>query len=259
MIQPHHRFPARFEDPVNTILRCLNKLYSLWLQATYPFAFSGRKLSIHFPCELSRRIAHQIKLGNSVLIRKDTWLNIVPGLDSELKIIIDDNCVIGRRSSISAKNSIHIERDVILSSSVLIHDHAHAYEDINLPIRDQGVTRGGKIRIEQGCWIGSGSSIMCNGGELVVGRNSVIGAEAVITKSVPPYSVVVGNPGRVVKHFDLATEAWVAGPVRTTGIGLSEPIQGRACLSGQTQCAILRQESEVHSAAYLNNQEATNG
>jgi acetyltransferase-like isoleucine patch superfamily enzyme len=259
MKQPHHRSPARFEDPVNTILRGVNKLYSLWLQATYPFAFSGRKLSIHFPCELSRTMAHQIKLGNSVLIRKDTWLNIVPGLDSELKIIIDDNSVIGRRNSISAKNSIHIEHDVILSSSVLIHDHAHAYEDITLPIRAQGVTPGGRIRIEQGCWIGNGASIMCNSGVLVIGRNSVIGAEAVITKSVPPYSVVVGNPGRLVKHFDLAKRVWVEGSARLTGAESPRQVPTKMGPATTSQSAIIRQDPEVHSAAHRNTQEATNG
>ncbi|HEY5213721.1 MAG TPA: acyltransferase [Acidobacteriaceae bacterium] len=259
MMQPGRGSPARFEDPINTILRCVNKLYSMWLQATYPFAGSGRKLSIHYPCEMSRRVAHQIKLGNFVLIWKDTWLNIVPGPDNELKIIIDDNCVIGRRNSISAKNSIHIERDVILSSSVLIHDHAHAYEDINLPIRAQGVTPGGKIRIEQGCWIGNGSSIMCNGGELVIGRNSVIGADAVITKSVPPYSVVVGNPGRVVKHFDLNTQVWVEAPVRSMGAELPRHVPGKTDLVDPPHCAILRQEPEAHSRWSVDTKEATNG
>jgi acetyltransferase-like isoleucine patch superfamily enzyme len=259
MMQSRYRSPARFEDPVNTIIRCINKLYSMWLQATYPFSSCGRKLSIHVPCELSRRIAHQIKLGNSVLIRKGTWFNIVPGLDRDLKIIIDDNCVIGRRNSISAKNSIHIERNVLLSSSVLIHDHAHSYEDITLPIRAQGVTPGGRIRIEEGCWIGNGSSIMCNGGELVIGRNSVIGAESVITKSIPPYSVVVGNPSRVVKHFDVATQVWVDGPVRSMGTGLPKQVCAKTCLTRSPQCATDRQEAEGQSAIYLNTQEVTNG
>jgi acetyltransferase-like isoleucine patch superfamily enzyme len=258
-MQTCQRPPARFEDPLNTILRCVNKLYSMWMQATYPFASSGRKLSIHVPCELSRRIAHQIKLGDSVLIRAGTWFNIVPGPDLGLKIIIDENCVIGRRNSISAKNSIRIERNVILSSSVLIHDHAHAYEDITLPIRAQGVTPGGRIRIEEGCWIGNGSSIICNEGELVIGRNSVIGAEAVITKSIPPYSVVVGNPSRVVKHFDLANQVWVDGPARSTGTELPRKACGKTCLGGSPQCAVHRPETEGHVAVYLNTQEPTNG
>jgi acetyltransferase-like isoleucine patch superfamily enzyme len=219
MMQSQDRSQTQFEGPLSIIIRGINKLYTIWLQATFPFKASGRKLSIHYPCELNRRVAHQIKLGNSVLIRKDAWLNIVPGGASELKIIIDDDSVIGARTMLSAKNSIHIERDVILSSSVLIQDHAHAYEDISLPIRLQGVTPGGRIRIEQGCWVGHGAVVVCSQGQLVIGRNCVIGANSVVTKSVLPYSVVVGNPGRVAKQYDSIKQAWTAGPVQLAEVG----------------------------------------
>ncbi len=136
-----------------------------------------------------------------MILGKDAWLHIVSDEVNEVKIIIDDNCVIAPRGQISAKNLIHIERDVIIGSSVLIQDHSHAYDDISLPIRAQGVTPGGRIRIEQGCWIGQGAAIICNEGELVIGRNSVVGANTVVGRSVPPFSVIVGNPGRLVKQF----------------------------------------------------------
>jgi acetyltransferase-like isoleucine patch superfamily enzyme len=156
-------------------------------------------------------MAPAIKLGNSVMIRKDAWLNTfdLSGADDELKIVIEDNCLIGARDVISAKNCIHIERDVILGTSVLIQDHNHAYEDITLPIKEQGLTNGGTIRIEQGCWIGQGAAIVCNDGELVVGRNSVVAANALVTRSFPPYSVIVGNPARLTRQFDPGKGTWV--------------------------------------------------
>ncbi|MGA8439331.1 MAG: acyltransferase [Candidatus Sulfotelmatobacter sp.] len=150
-------------------------------------------------------------LGNSLIIRKDAWLNILPEATGELNLVIDDNCVISARTVISAKNFIHIEHDVIMATSVLIMDHNHAYEDITLPIRAQGTTQGGRIRIEQGCWIGQGAAIVCNEGELVIGRNSVIGANALVTKSFAPYSVIVGNPCRLARQFDSAKGAWIGG------------------------------------------------
>ena len=95
-------------------------------------------------------------------------------------------------------------------------DHGHAHEDITLPIKHQGITAGGRIRIEQGCWIGRGAAIVCSQGELVLGRNSVVAVNAVVTRSFPPYSVIVGNPARAVKQFDPAKRAWVMGSCRPT-------------------------------------------
>jgi acetyltransferase-like isoleucine patch superfamily enzyme len=112
---------------------------------------------------------------------------------------------------ISAKNLIHIGRDVVFGPSVLIMDHNHAFEDITIPIAVQGITEGGTIRIEEGCWIGIGAAIVCSQGELVIGRNSVIGANSVITRSVAPCSVVTGNPGRTVKQFDPSRGEWMLG------------------------------------------------
>jgi acetyltransferase-like isoleucine patch superfamily enzyme len=206
---------ASFDDPLNFVPKAMTKLFSLWVSATYPFWSKGSNLSIHYTTLLNRRMAPAMKLGNSVMIRKDAWLNTFDiELDSEPKIIIDDNCLIGARDVISARNSIHIERDVIIGTSVLIQDHNHAYEDIRRPIREQGLTFGGKIRIEQGCWIGHGVAIVCNQDELVIGRNSVIAANALVTKSIPPYSVVVGNPARLVRQFDPEKGVWVGGTGR---------------------------------------------
>src|ERR1700722_9819588 len=106
-----HKHKARFEDPLTFLFRARTKLYSLWLSAIYPFASKGRNLSIHYPCRISRRVANEIWLGNSVIIWNDVWLNIHGDSENELRIVIDDNCTLGARSMISAKNSVHIERN----------------------------------------------------------------------------------------------------------------------------------------------------
>jgi hypothetical protein len=51
------------EDPLSWISRVVNKLRSLWLASTYPFASVGKRLSVHYSCELSRSIANFIKIG----------------------------------------------------------------------------------------------------------------------------------------------------------------------------------------------------
>ena len=197
----HTKPRAHFEDPLGLFPWGLSKLYTLWLRATYPFASMGRGLSVHYTFQVNRSMARRIKLGNSVIMGKDVWLNVVSDTD-EVTIVIDDNCCIAARSWISAKNHIHLERDVNLGPSALIVDHNHSYENTELPIRKQGATPGGRIRIERGCSIGQGAAIVCSRGELVLGQNCVVAPNAVVVRSAPPYSVIAGNPGRVIERLD---------------------------------------------------------
>jgi len=204
---------ARFEDPLNVFSRAVSKLYSLWVSTTYPFASKGSNLVIHHTTVLSRRVAPGIKLGNSIIIRNNVWVNTfdLSDADDEVKIVIDDHCVINAQCVISAKNNIRLESHVMVSACALIMDHNHAYEDTGLPIQAQGLTPGGTIRIEQGCWIGHGAAIVCSQGELILGRNSVVAANALVTRSFPPNSVIVGNPARLARHFDPTKGTWVGG------------------------------------------------
>jgi acetyltransferase-like isoleucine patch superfamily enzyme len=199
-----HQTAPSFEDHQGFSARILTKLNSLWVTATYPFAGHGRRLSLHYASEISRRLAPQIRLGNSVVIGKHTWFHTwsTPRTDGkdEVKIVIEDNCRIAAQCTITAGNFIHLERDVVLAPNVLIMDHAHAYEDVSVPIRDQGTTPGGRIRIGEGCRIGQGAAILCsNKGELVLGQNCLVTPYAVVSRSFPPDSVLSGNPARLVQ------------------------------------------------------------
>jgi hypothetical protein len=112
--------------------------------------------------------------------------------------VIDDNCLIGPRCQITGKNLLHPERGVLVSSSVLIMDHSHAYDDLTRLTQEQVITEGGRIRIGPGSWIGHGAAILCTLGELVLGRHSIVAANALVTSSCPPYSVIIGNPAKVI-------------------------------------------------------------
>jgi acetyltransferase-like isoleucine patch superfamily enzyme len=212
---PNHLVP--FEDPLRLLPRSLTKLYSIWVSLTYPFACKGHNLSIHYTCDLLRSKAHRIKLGNSVQIRKDSIINVAlpPEQNGEPIIVIDDNTSISLRCMLSAKNCIHIERDVMIAQSVLIIDHAYAHEDGTPRTYERGVTEGGRIRIGQGSWIGQGAAIVSTRGELVLGRNCVVAANAVVTRSFPSHSVIFGDPARIIRQFDPAKKAWVLGFVRS--------------------------------------------
>jgi len=202
-----------FEDPVNLLLRAIKKLHSLWLTWTYPFISVGARFSVHYSCDIRRAIAGYIQVGDDVLIGRGGRVDVPEVLQKNGPVIVLDNfCRLGPHVTILAVNNIHIERNVILGPSVLVTDHDHAFDNVAVPIVHQGITKGGTIRIEEGCWIGSGVAIVCSRGELVIGRNSVVAVNSVVTRSVPAYSVVAGNPARIVKQFDASKESWVMGP-----------------------------------------------
>jgi acetyltransferase-like isoleucine patch superfamily enzyme len=201
MLRSLHQTRASLEDHEGFFLRVLTKLNSLWVAATYPFAGAGRNLSLHYASEISRRLATRMWLGNRVEIGKHTWLHLGMEGNHEIRMTIEDDCRIAARCTITAKNSIHLERDVVLGSDVLIMDHNHAYEDVKTPIKRQGPTSGGRIRIGEGSRIGQGVAVLCDKGELVLGRNCVVAPGAVVTRSFPPDSVLSGNPARATQKL----------------------------------------------------------
>jgi acetyltransferase-like isoleucine patch superfamily enzyme len=165
----------------------------------------GEGSSIHPLFNTSNR--RFISIGNHVTIGSFSWIGVVgEPTGSEPRLIIEDGCSLGPNSFIMAYSHVHLHRDVLLGPRVYIADHFHGYENPNLPVIDQPVCDGGPTVVEGGCFLGIGSCILNN---VTVGRHSVVGANAVVTKDVPPYSLVVGNPGRVVKRYDPERRAWI--------------------------------------------------
>lgn len=199
-----HQTFVDFKDHEGLFSRVLTKLNSLWVVATYPFAGKGHNLSFHYASEISRSLAPYFRLGNNVEIGKHTWFLSWSKLDTEgdrdVKIVIEDDCRIGPRCTLTAGNFIHFEHDVVLESDVLVMDHSHAYEDVNTAISLQGTTPGGIIRLGEGCRIGRRAAILCsNKGEVVLGANCIVAPGAVVTRSFPANSLLAGNPARATQ------------------------------------------------------------
>ena len=148
-----------------------------------------------------------ISIGNHVTIGSFSWVGVVGApMESTPRLIIEDGCSLGPNSFIMASTRVHLHRNVLLGPRVYIADHYHGYENPALPVIEQPVCDGGPVVVEEGCFLGIGSCILHH---VTVGRHSVIGANAVVTKDVPPYSLVVGNPGRVVKRYDAERLVWI--------------------------------------------------
>lgn len=126
--------------------------------------------------------------------------------DNKIRIKIGNNVDIGNNSFISANNSIEIGNHVIMSSYVFITDHDHGFQDFNKNLHEQPLSEGGYVKIGDNVFLGVKSSIMKN---VTIGERSIVAANSVVTKDVPPYSIVAGNPAKIIKQYDFEKKEWI--------------------------------------------------
>jgi maltose O-acetyltransferase len=98
------------------------------------------------------------------------------------------NCFVGKAV---------IGRDVMMGPDVVFISANHKFDDINVPMRGRGHIKSPPITIGDDVWIGTRAIILPG---RKVGKGAIIGAGAVVTKDVPDYAIVVGNPARVIKY-----------------------------------------------------------
>ena len=102
--------------------------------------------------------------------------------------------------------SIDIGENNLLGHNILIADSYHEYEDPDTPIIRQPMAPPEPVTVGPGCILGPHVAILAG---VTIGANSFIAANAVVTNSVPPNAVVVGNPARVIRRYDRDRGAWV--------------------------------------------------
>lgn len=107
--------------------------------------------------------------------------------------------------TIGATTRVEIGDDVLFASHVFISDNQHGHARTDLPYKYQPLEKIAAVSIGQGCWIGEHVVIMPG---VEIGEMSIVGANSVVTQSVPPRSIVVGSPARVVRCWNAASESW---------------------------------------------------
>ncbi len=153
--------------------------------------------SIEFP--------KNIFIGSNVLIRKFAWLAANPLTGNKnCKLIIGDGTYIGNYAHFYATSKIEIAKKVIIADRVYISDNSHGYKNINLPVIDQPITQLQEVLIDEGAWLGENVCIV----GASVGKNSVIGANSVVTKNIPDYCIAVGMPAKVIKRYCFDRNDW---------------------------------------------------
>lgn len=157
--------------------------------------------------------------GKGSIIRSMARLDVFPFRDFSLGegSVIEDfsvvnngvgDVVIGERTIIGLRNTligpVIIGNDVMFAQNIVVSGMNHSYEDVNVPPSVQKESCA-LISIGDSVWIGANCVITAG---VTIGRHSVVGAGSVVTKDIPPLSVAVGNPARVIKKYNEATQSW---------------------------------------------------
>lgn len=175
--------------------------------------FSHLGSRVTFKAGVSIENASHISLGDKVYLEKNVVLKFLEefnGYGYKLpNLKIDDFVTVGIGTIIASASSIHIKKNALIGPYCFIGDHDHEYKDVTIPVSKQGYKNVEKIVIEEGAWIGANSTI-CSG--VTLGKNAVIGANSVVTKNIPAFSVAVGSPAKVVKKFNTITGTWEKFP-----------------------------------------------
>lgn len=153
-----------------------------------------------------------IELGDDVVLRRcvtlNCWhpngrlilhedVNLDQGIHIQAlggTIEIGPHTYLGPYVCMAGPGNIRIGKDCLIASGSSLYANNHVFDDLTRPINQQPVTTYG-ITIEDDCWLGSGVRVLDG---VTIGKGSVIGAGAVVTKDIPPYSVAVGVPAKVI-------------------------------------------------------------
>jgi acetyltransferase-like isoleucine patch superfamily enzyme len=178
----------------------------------------------HLTIELPRRIINPqfISWGDHVWIGPGCFINAIehypspslihPGRQHEVQNF-SPSIRFGHRVSsagnlvIGAVERVTIGDDVMFAGNVTLLDNSHGFANPNEPYKYQPLCRIAPVAVNRGCWIGQNVVIMPG---VEIGEMSIVGANSVVTKSLPARVIAVGAPARVIKRWDGALKQWVS-------------------------------------------------
>ncbi|RKD25322.1 maltose O-acetyltransferase [Caminicella sporogenes DSM 14501] len=147
-----------------------------------PYSFGAKKIRYVLCKKVFNKTGKNVNIEHGVFFGR--------GFDIE----IGENSGLGINCRVSGP--LKIGKNVMMGPEVMIYTSNHKIDDVNIPMIFQGDTPKELVEIEDDVWIGARAIILPG---VKIGKGSVIAAGAVVTKDVPPYAVVGGNPAKIIK------------------------------------------------------------
>lgn len=157
----------------------------------------GQDVRLHGMSFLGRRVELTAARGTGrVIVGPWCWIGDDVALRSHAgRVTIGAKAVLGGGTTINSYLDVSIGDAALLADDVLITDFDHRTDRTDRPIKDQGIVTS-PVRIGADVWLGRGVTVLRG---VDIGEGSVVGAHSVVTRDIPPYSVAVGAPARVVR------------------------------------------------------------
>lgn len=142
------------------------------------------------------------------MISEDCWFNINHRPHPDCRIEIGDHSFIGRRNFITAGGIVALGPYCLTGPDCHFLGADHEFVSPFVPYIAAPVTHGGDIRLGANCWLGASVTVLKG---VNIGYGCVIGAGAIVTRHVPPFSIVIGSPARITKRYHPLLKAWIPG------------------------------------------------
>jgi acetyltransferase-like isoleucine patch superfamily enzyme len=198
--------------------RRLNRFRQRWDAWTLP-DFANQPERLNLPSPRTVRNAHLITIGNDCCLGQYATLAPITEFRDGGDQSFTPRLLIGNRVwataclQVYSAQEVIIEDDVYIAANVFICDCQHGTRRADVPYRRQPLERIAPVRIGRGSWLGQNVVVMPG---VTIGEFAVIGANSVVTKSIPARSIAVGSPARVLRTWDETERRWEDAPVKSS-------------------------------------------
>lgn len=156
-----------------------------------------------------------MEIGDDFVAGPDLWLEAVSRFNDESfapRLVIGEHVRASRWVHVAVTNRVEVGDHVLIGSKTLITDHNHGSYAVpstapSVPPALRPLSREFTTRVGSNVWLCDGVVVTAGA---VIGEGSVIGANSVVIGSIPPFTIAVGSPARVIKRFDFAKQQWLS-------------------------------------------------
>lgn len=149
-----------------------------------------------------------IEIKENCTIGENSLFTINNRDKNDFQLIINRNVYIGRNNFVTVGKSVYISDYCIFGNNCSLICADKIFDNPLVPYAVSGIGLEKSIYVGVNCWFGNDVSVI---GNVKIGHGSIVGANTLITKDIPPFSMVVGNPARIIKTFNFETNQWVSG------------------------------------------------